>query len=121
MSIIKFIQIGCSIREGSPTFLNAIKRAQIPYAVSFMYVANENAQGRDCAPYGSDEATTIVMVEEKSIDVRAAAYSEVKDKVIILLPATQPQREFNLGMAVGMSSTLAHGVYIANKGKVSRI
>lgn len=121
MSIINFIQIGCSIREGSPTFLNAIERAKIPYAVSFMYVSNENAQGRDSAPYGFHEATTIVMVDEKSIDGRASAYLEVKDKVIILLPATQPQRDFNLGMAVGISSTLAPGVYIANNGKVSRV
>jgi hypothetical protein len=120
MSIIKFIQIGCTVRNGSPTLLNMIGRAKIPYAVSFMYISSEVARGSNIAPYGFHENITIVMVEKQTLEDRVIAYSQVKDKkIIIVLPAGGTQREFNLGIAVGSAPLLKPGIYIADKGKVS--
>ena len=123
MSLIKFIQIGCTIRNGGPTFLKMVQRAKIPYAVSFMYISGKDSQDNQAAPYGFHEATTVVMIDKRKVHhwiLRYVQDSQVSGKIIILLPATGSQREFNLGMAVGSASLLEPGVYVSDKGKVSK-
>lgn len=50
--------------------------------------------------------------------------SEIKDKVIILVGASQPERfketdaDFNVGMAVGAINVVPNGIYIAMNGRV---
>lgn len=54
----------------------------------------------------------------------AKRLSEIKDKVIILVGATQPERfketdaDFNVGMAVGAINIVPNGIYVAMNGRV---
>lgn len=56
----------------------------------------------------------------------AKKLSEIKDKVIVLVGAAQPERfkdtdaDFNIGMAVGAVNILSKGIYIAMNGRVYR-
>lgn len=56
----------------------------------------------------------------------AKKLSEIKDKVIVLVGAAQPETfkntdaDFNIGLAVGAINVLSKGVYIAMNGRVYR-
>lgn len=114
--MIKFIQIGGTLFRGSPALLPVVQRTKIPF--SFTYMSEKDAESRSGPVYGFHEPVTIVMVNEGALKAKAEAYANVKDKVIILFPSTKALRDFNLGMAVGTSSTLQSGTYIATQGKV---
>lgn len=54
----------------------------------------------------------------------AEKLSKIKDKIIILVGASQPERfketdaDFNVGMAVGAINILSKGVYVAMNGRI---
>lgn len=54
----------------------------------------------------------------------AKKLSEIKNKVVILVGATQPERfketdaDFNVGMAVGAINVVPNGIYIAMNGRI---
>jgi len=54
----------------------------------------------------------------------AQKLSEIKEKVIVIVGASQPERfketdaDFNIGMAVGAVNILSNGVYITMNGRV---
>ena len=118
MNLITFIQIGGTIHNGTPALFPPVERAKISFAIGLSYLSVKDAESRTYPLYDLHSRTTIVMVNEGSLKAYAEGYAEVKDKVIILFASTKASRDFNLGMAVGASSMLKPGTYIAARGKV---
>lgn len=118
MSLITFIQIGGTIHNGTPALFSPVERAKFSFVVGLSYFSAKDAESRTYPPYDFHSPTTIVMVNEGSLKAYAEGYAEVKDKVIILFASTKASRDVNLGMAVGASSMLKPGAYIAARGKV---
>jgi hypothetical protein len=118
MSLITFIQIGGTIRNGTPALFPPVRRAKIQFAIGLSYFSVKDTESRTYPLYDFYSPVTIVMVHEGSLKAYAEGYAEVKDKVIIVFASTKASRDFNLGMAVGASSMLKPGTYIAAGGKV---
>lgn len=120
MSLITFVQIGSTHYHGKSVLFRAVNRAKIPFAVGYACISERDAESREHPICDYHSPATIVMVSERSLKAYAEKYSKAKmrDKVIILFASTMTSRDFNLGMAVGASSVLKPGTYIAARSKV---